>query len=389
MFEAIYNIATGMGKSQNSLADQIVVSLARILKAPYVVIRLLTENGLKSISKNVNGNISHDETVSRDCGPCGATYQRQQLNQQTGDLSGKFPLSPCIARYHFKSYLGVPSRDSKGEMVGIICVFDFSERTFNRDEIHLVEIFSHYIGSEIERLKQEEQLRKAQQMEVLGQLASGVAHEVRNPLNGILALSEALSQDLGGNPEYTQYLEHMRNQVERLSILMRDLLDLGRPVQKTDKHRVPLTLICDSALDLWKQPGSGNGNHVRFHAPQKSGPIEVEADISRIQQVIVNVLDNSRQHNPGKGEITLHISPMEKHFHRISISDRGSGIQKEHLNRVFEPFFTTRNRGTGLGLNIAKNIVENHGGFMRIFNNNPEPGCTVEIALPAYSPSQP
>jgi PAS domain S-box-containing protein len=240
----------------------------------------------------------------------------------------------------------------------------------------------HRIEVEKQKVELEKQLRQAQQLKLLGQLASGVAHEVRNPLNAIIAISEALFQDIGENPEYTPYLEHIRNQVDRLSQLMKDLLDLGRPIQQSDMTVVSLASVCSSAVELWKQTHSESRPKINMTKISNTVKMKVMADNSKLQQVFINLLDNASHHSPEQSEIRIRMLKPDRDAYRIQITDQGSGFNPEYINRAFEPFFTTRKQGTGLGLSIVKHIVEIHGGNIKVWNNEPPPGSTVEIQLP-------
>ena len=101
----------------------------------------------------------------------------------------------------------------------------------------------------------------------------------------------------------------------------------------------------------------------------------------RLQQVFINLLENAAQHSP-EGEILLEILDPAEEMIRVRVVDQGSGISPENIEKVFDPFFTARKGGTGLGLSIVKHIVDSHGGVILIWNNDPPPGCTVEISLP-------
>jgi PAS domain S-box-containing protein len=233
-----------------------------------------------------------------------------------------------------------------------------------------------------ERRQLESQLAHSQEMKVLGQLAAGVAHEVRNPLNAILAITEALFQDIGSNEEYEPYLEHIRTQVNRLSALMKDLLELGKPIQSSLLRRESLQAICATSLDLWKQTKISETHPVRFISELEGDDVQVTVDSSRLQQIFLNLLDNSAQHSPEGGEIDLALLLPSSGTARVRIADRGAGIPADKVEKVFEPFFTTRRGGVGLGLSIVKHFIESMAGSARVWNNDPPPGCTVEVALP-------
>ena len=232
-----------------------------------------------------------------------------------------------------------------------------------------------------ERKRMEARLKESQKMEVIGRLASGVAHEVRNPLNAILAITEALFQDLGDNPEYKPYLDHIRLQVDRLSTLMRDLLELGKPLQKNTFVPVSIYEVCAGAIELWHQSSTFHSRSVRLFTPGQHSNMKVIGDGLKLKQALINLLENAAQHSPEDREITVTLEEETSKVW-IKVKDQGTGIKPEIMSEVFKPFFTTRPRGAGLGLSIVKSIVETHGGDIHIYNNNPPPGLTVELYLP-------
>jgi PAS domain S-box-containing protein len=233
-----------------------------------------------------------------------------------------------------------------------------------------------------ERKRMEEELQRSERMKLLAQLAMGVSHEVRNPLGAILASTEALCHDLEGHSEYSEYLSHIRTQVHRLSVLMKDLLELGKPMEESAFEHEALQMLCSSGIELWKQTTVFKNHTIRFEKPAGGKNIIVRADGARIQQVCINLIENAAQNSPEGSEITLRIFEPRDGIVRFQVIDEGSGINDEDLGRVFEPFFSTRRQGSGLGLSIVKQIIETHGGTVDIRNNEDRPGCTAEIVLP-------
>lgn len=233
-----------------------------------------------------------------------------------------------------------------------------------------------------ERRALEDELMQAREMKLVGQLASGVAHEVRNPLNAILSITEALFLDIGDKPGLQPYLEHMRNQVRRLSELMRDLLDLGKPLLSSNLAIEPLGQICSHAVDLWRETHPDARCRVVLDAAPEMDPVRVLVDPPRMTQVILNLLDNAEQHSQEGGAIEVGLRRRSGKFASIRISDQGTGIDAEHIDRVFEPFFTTRRGGTGLGLSLVHHFVTSMEGKVSISCNSPPPGCTAEVLLP-------
>lgn len=233
-----------------------------------------------------------------------------------------------------------------------------------------------------ERKRLEAKLREGERLTLVGQLVLGVAHEVRNPLNGIMVVTEALYEDLGRNPAYTMHVEHIRSQVNRLAELVRDLLDMGKPINPARLRREPLRVVCDAAVSLWKETAGKSARRIEFVCETGGeGPI-VRVDSARLQQVFINLLDNAVQHSPPGSVVRVELLERGDGMVSIRIVDRGTGIPPEDEPKMFQPFFTTRKKGTGLGLCIVQRVVRDHGGDVFITNNGPPPGCTVEVRLP-------
>ena len=222
-------------------------------------------------------------------------------------------------------------------------------------------------------------------MQLIGQLVLGVAHEVRNPLNCIMAVAEALQEELGENPSYKMYVGHIHEQVDRLAELVRDLLDMGKPLDPERMHRDSLPNVLSLALALWKEGWRGGPVAVTFEQPDPAEGLDVVADSARLQQVFINLLDNAAQHAPEGSEIGVEVGAGSDGMLSVRISDEGGGMPNDVLQRIPEPFFTTRKGGTGLGLCIVQRVIRDHGGDVVFRNNSPRPGCTVEVRLPQAS----
>jgi signal transduction histidine kinase len=296
-----------------------------------------------------------------------------------------FPEHTGSLNESYSSYMSIPILSKKSDVLGMICVLAKEERAFEDSDVHLMEIFARYMGHEMEHELMEEQLRSAHEISLLGRLASGVAHEVRNPLNGILAISEALFQSIGDNKEYLPYLEHIRNQVHRLSALMKDLLDLGKPLMQSEFMPQPLEELIKSVLDTFHHSSAHKARTINFVPAASGDSCLVMANSTKLQQVFFNLLENACDHSPENEPVVIEMSRPEESFVAVRVIDRGKGIPPELMDRVFEPFFTTRKGGTGLGLSIVKHIVEMHSGAISLSNNTPPPGLTVEVRLPYFA----
>lgn len=241
-----------------------------------------------------------------------------------------------------------------------------------------------------EREQLEQQLLSAKRLEAIGQIAGGVAHEVRNPLNAILTITEALfrEREIAANPEYLPFIMHIRTQVNRLVLLMNDLLDLGRTIPAANLRPMPLFELCRETLDLWKTTGMSKNKRCILTSDNNDITTQILADAIKLQQVLFNLLENAGDHSDDDSKIMMllvHNSDDQADGMAVlQIIDMGTGIADDKLPHVFDPFYTDRKGGTGLGLALVKHFVENMGGSVRIWNNTPPPGCTVEVRIPLF-----
>lgn len=242
----------------------------------------------------------------------------------------------------------------------------------------------------VERERLEKRLLSAKRLESIGQIASGVAHEVRNPLNAILTITEALfrEQEIASNPEFEPFIQHIRSQVTRLASLMNDLLDLGRTIPTANLQPLPLYQLCRETADLWKSTGLSPNKRVLLTSDSDDISLQVLADPLKLQQVFFNLLENAGHHSCDGGKIMLRLmdSPPGRSdgLAVVQVIDQGCGIAADKLPHVFDPFYTDRTGGTGLGLALVRHFLENMGGSVQIRNNDPPPGCTVEVHIPLY-----
>jgi two-component system NtrC family sensor kinase len=133
---------------------------------------------------------------------------------------------------------------------------------------------------------------------------------------------------------------------------------------------------------MWKEAVPDRKGEFEFRAPEELEDLRVEADIHRFQQVLINLLENAVAHSPEPCRVSVEVAATGDGEASVLVRDQGPGIPGENLNRVFEPFFTTRRGGTGLGLSLVKHFVDSMKGKVAVRNNTPLPGCTVEILLP-------
>ena len=210
---------------------------------------------------------------------------------------------------------------------------------------------------ELDELHKREMAR-AEHLATLGELAAGLAHEIRNPLAGIAGVVDVMGKELPPHSPSRAVLGEVRREVLHIQTILSDLLSYARP-RPPDFHPADLNTTIEQAILLSRQQLSTKPIQIEFEA--NSSLPKVLHDPALIQQVVLNLLLNGIQAISGGGEIRVNLT-REGEQAVIQVSDTGRGISPEALPKIFKPFFTTRSEGTGLGLSLAKGIVQSHGG---------------------------
>ncbi|NPV92810.1 MAG: DUF4118 domain-containing protein [Firmicutes bacterium] len=232
--------------------------------------------------------------------------------------------------------------------------------------------------------RMEEEVRVADRLGAVGQLASGVAHEIRNPIGIIGAAAQIAREEAGDNRTVQDSLKIILKEVDRANQVVSGLLDFSRP-SRMEFSSVDIGEVANEAMQLTMQYAAQHGIALKVIIP-KQRPLVV-ADREKLKQAIINLVFNAVQSSKAGGTIQVALKEAASEDDptaagvSIEISDEGSGIPPEMLSRVFDPFFTTRDKGTGLGLAIVHRIVRDHGGQIRI-ESEPGRGTTVFIWLP-------
>jgi len=233
-------------------------------------------------------------------------------------------------------------------------------------------------------MKLQESLRRTATMSAMGSLVAGVAHEVRNPIFGISSTLDAMEARLGTRPEYENYVRILRGELDRISRLMRDLLEYGKPFEfRLSPH--PIAKVIEQAVDACSPQAKAAGVEIRVDI--RNGSPQVRMDPDRLRIVFRNLLENAVQHSPPGGNVSVEVRQnhdSDGTWVACVVQDSGTGFPPEALGRVFEPFFTLRKGGTGLGLAIAQRTVEEHGGEISA-DNRSKGGAVVRVHLPIVS----
>ena len=233
------------------------------------------------------------------------------------------------------------------------------------------------IASEVTELARvQEKLRRTERMSEMGALVAGVAHEVRNPLFGISATLDAFEHRFG-TEEFRGYIEALREQVDRMSTLMHELLEYGRPIATTLQPSC-IASVVHAAVTSTAVRARQSAITVDCRLPESLVPVKM--DRPRLLQVFDNLIMNAIQHSPPGSTVEI-FDRVADGTVSIVVEDRGTGFRDEDLGRIFEPFFTRRRGGTGLGLSIVRRIVEEHNGGV-VAANREGGGATMTVTLP-------
>lgn len=224
----------------------------------------------------------------------------------------------------------------------------------------------------------EEQLRRAEKLSTLGEMAAVLAHEIRNPLGSIRGTAEILRDDYPpGNPKH-EFIEIQIKETERLNHVVEDFLRMARQ-QPGERQECSLSDELETIITLVS--GDARQRGVRLVLEESSGKAVVRADGEKLRQAFLNITLNALQATPAGGSVTISTGSSAAGY-EIRFSDTGSGIDAAALGKIFEPFFTTKVDGTGLGLAVTKKIIESHGGQLTVASEAGM-GTTVTVKLPS------
>ena len=256
---------------------------------------------------------------------------------------------------------------------------------FNRMTERLGEARQRLMAEGEHALDLEQQLRRSETLAVAGQLASGIAHEVGTPLNIISGRAELVLASLPHDHPGREDLERIIHQIDRVSNIVRSLLDAVR-LGKLEIQRVAVEILISRLLPLLEHVVRKRGISMATSIPEDCP--DVAGDAGRLQQVFINLLMNAVEATPPDGQITITAWPCPNEGRAgvsVEVTDTGSGIPSGALGQIFEPFYTTKpvGQGTGLGLAISRDIIRDHGGTIAA-RSHPGQGSTFTVWLPEY-----
>lgn len=233
-------------------------------------------------------------------------------------------------------------------------------------------------------VEMERQLEKAERLSALGQLAAGVAHEIRNPLNAISMASQRLKREfMPGDEEKIKEFQILasviRDEIRRLDGIIEEFLTFSKS-RRLELHDYPVREVLQKIVNLIKEEAALKGITIetRYHHE----PAIIPMDVDKLQQALLNFVKNAMESISGAGNIIISVNTAGKDRVSIRVSDNGCGMTSQEIERIFNPEYTTKEKGLGLGLPLAHEIIRGHGGAISVVSQQGG-GTTFEIMLPA------
>ncbi|KQL46255.1 histidine kinase [Brevibacillus choshinensis] len=222
----------------------------------------------------------------------------------------------------------------------------------------------------------QEYLNQSEKLAMVGQLAAGAAHEIRNPLTVIYGFIQLLQQRLSNQEQERHYLPLILQEIERVNRIVTELLMLSKP-SLPNYREVKLAEVFHSILPLMKAEALLHGIEI---VDRCDSDTRIHVDVEQLKQILLNLMKNSIEAMKEGGILTVE-SRLDEHAVHLHVRDTGDGISPEYLVRIFDPFFSLKEEGTGLGLPISRRMVENHGGDIQV-NSKLGEGTEIIISLP-------
>lgn len=208
----------------------------------------------------------------------------------------------------------------------------------------------------------EKEVVRSRHLNAIGSLAAGVAHEIRNPLSSIKGFAVYFKQRLSGNRDDEETAEIMIAETERLNRVISQLIEFARPLT-LKKEKTALTGLVQQTVKLIEGEARKNSVQIDVRAPEDLPAAEIDPD--KIRQVLLNIFLNALAAMPGGGRLSVELSQRQDVL-EVVVSDTGAGIDEKDLPRIYDPYFTSKPAGTGLGLAVVQKIMEAHGAFLQI-----------------------
>ncbi len=239
---------------------------------------------------------------------------------------------------------------------GVVRHFDYSTKRGIIDGLNLT-----VITDVTEKAQMQEQLRKSDRLNLIGELAAGIAHEIRNPMTALKGFIQLLEPSI--KAEHSMYYDVITSELARIDSIINEFLILAKP-QETKYEEKDICQIMRETVDLLS--AQAVLYNVQFHTHYEDKLEYVNCEPNQLKKVFINLIKNAIEVMPNGGVIKISISTINDQFIQISICDQGKGIPSDQIKKLGEPFYTTKEKGTGLGLMVSYRIIEEHNGSIEV-----------------------
>lgn len=398
----IQAVIKGMAQATGPQAfSNILSGIGEWLGAEHGIIgRLGPGPSLETMAFMANNSLIGNVRYDLEGTPCAEVFSKG-ITLITKDLTNLYPNARHLFVLEAESYLGLPLKNKDQVTTGILSFISRKKLTPPDRYQLILELAAVRTASELERLdseakriRLESQLRHSQKLEAIGTMAGGIAHDFNNILTGILGYSEMAKNELANLPETQRKIKKVLQAGHRAKDLVQQILTFSRH-SSDEKKVVDLSSICREAMKLLR---ASIPTSIEFNL-EVTNHCAVNAAPGQLHQIIMNLCTNSyHAMTPNGGlltvrldnetldhEASLRLGVKEGLFVRLTVTDTGHGISKEIRERIFDPYFTTKDKGvgTGLGLALIHGIVQSHNGAISV-NSTEGKGTTFTIWLPAF-----
>jgi two-component system sensor histidine kinase HydH len=347
----------------------------RISRATLATMRRYTENVIESMpdglltldveSKIISCNSKAEELLGHT--------QTEIEGKEIESILSPFPIKQLQQQKELLEQLVVSSQEGGEEMAMKISASQLLDPEGKR----MGTVLMLRDMREIRRM--EKQLERARRMAALGGMAAGIAHEIRNPLGTLRGFAQFFGSQAEKKSESRQYADLMVSEVDRLNQTISGLLQFARP-REPNIIQIDVERLFRKTEQLMQADFNGHSVSLQIEYADNRKDIKLSADPDLLLQVLLNLLKNAINASSPGGKVILKIWQDEQTV-RIQVRDNGQGMDKEEQERMFDPFFTTRKKGTGLGLAVSHQIIEQHDGCFEV-QSTPEKGTAITIILP-------
>jgi PAS domain S-box-containing protein len=392
-----------VGKTGQNLFDFIVIRLCEWLKCDCAIIgEIINGSTVKALAMVMDDAPVSDYAYNLKGSPC-AEATSNSYCVYTENVSTLFPDDPDLIEMGADGYVGVSLEDKTGKAIGVLCGISRKKLHLTKQTQNIMKIIGTRISTELERMRIENettrlraQLHQAQKMESIGTLAGGIAHDFNNILFPILGYTEMLLEDVPTDSPFRPNLEDIYASSLRAKDLVKQILTFSRQ-EKTDLKLMKMQTIIKEALKLIR---SSIPTTIEIEQNIQTDCGVIKADPTQIHQIIMNLATNAyhaMEKIGGKLKVSLQEVEIGEHnrigldttpgnYAHLTIADNGVGMDKSILQKIFEPFYTTKEmgKGTGMGLSVVHGIVKNINGTIQV-SSEPDQGTQFHIYLPVVT----